>query len=227
VKTGYITATALPVSSYAVNSTIGTVPLSVLFNDTSSGTPTAWNWSFGDGNWTNGTTQNVTHVYSYAGSFSAFLLSSNAAGSNQSAVGIITVNPSVYTPVASFTKNRAIVRRPMPVIVTDNSTNTPTQWNVSWGDGAWSNSTTSNTTSHSYSRKGYFKIYEITGNTAGTNQTPTQTIYSYANLFGAVPGELPSPYMSCTDLTYSVSRPLSPLEQDSTEAKIFKICSSF
>jgi PKD repeat protein len=74
-----------PVASFTTNTTYGAAPLAVQFNDTSSNTPTAWNWSFGDGNYSE--TQNPEHLYEYAGNFGAYLNASNSAGYN------ITLNP--------------------------------------------------------------------------------------------------------------------------------------
>jgi hypothetical protein len=41
-------STAVPVASFTSNVTVGNAPLTVQFADTSSNSPTAWNWSFGD-----------------------------------------------------------------------------------------------------------------------------------------------------------------------------------
>jgi hypothetical protein len=86
--------TVSPTASFTKNATIGVQPAAIQFNDTSTNTPTGWNWSFGDGNWSNGTTQNATHTYDFAGTFNSFLIATNAAGSNQSATQVITVNES-------------------------------------------------------------------------------------------------------------------------------------
>lgn len=112
-----------PIASFTKNQTGGLLPLSVAFTDTSTRIPTTWNWSFGDGNWTNGTTQNPTHTYDFAGTFNSFLIATNAAGSNQSANQTITVT-SAITPVAAF----AATASGTTVTFTDQSTNTPTSW---------------------------------------------------------------------------------------------------
>jgi PKD repeat protein len=52
--------------------------MGVGFTDQSTGSPTAWNYSFGDGNYS--TLENPTHVYYRAGSYTVSLNSSNAAG---------------------------------------------------------------------------------------------------------------------------------------------------
>jgi len=56
-----ITATQPPVSSFTSNVKSGSVPLSVTFNDTSTGTPNAWYWDFGDG--ANSTDRNPAHTF--------------------------------------------------------------------------------------------------------------------------------------------------------------------
>ena len=49
-KNNYITVTGgnPPVASFSGTPTIGAPPLTVAFTDTSSGSPTAWSWNFGD-----------------------------------------------------------------------------------------------------------------------------------------------------------------------------------
>ena len=87
---GYITVgtTAAPVASFTPNTTSGTAPLAVNFTDTSSNTPTAWNWSFtnvtGDNTqvwWS--TDQSPTRTFG-VGNFSIVLNASNSAGYNLS-----------------------------------------------------------------------------------------------------------------------------------------------
>ena len=61
-------------ASFIQNQTTGLVPLTVLFSDTSTDQPVAWNWNFGDG--ATSFLQNPVHTYLAAGTytinFSAF-----------------------------------------------------------------------------------------------------------------------------------------------------------
>ena len=68
----------VPVANFTASPRSGTVPLLVLFNDTSAGLPVAWRWDFGDGNIS--TEQNPTHIYSVAGSYNVTLVVSNDGG---------------------------------------------------------------------------------------------------------------------------------------------------
>ncbi|MGB8891547.1 MAG: PKD domain-containing protein, partial [Methanoregula sp.] len=81
-----------PVSSFTENTTSGTVPLAVQFNDTSSNTPTSWYWVFGDGS--TSTVQNATYTFSTSGTYQINLTASNAGGSNTSSNQTITVTQS-------------------------------------------------------------------------------------------------------------------------------------
>ncbi|WP_332448769.1 PKD domain-containing protein [Methanoculleus sp.] len=99
-KVGYITVTApvAPSAAFTANRTTGTEPLAVQFNDTSTGSPTVWNWSFGDGAWHNTTDaaeRNVTHTYAVAGTYTVSLTASNAAGPDtETRTDYITVSPA-------------------------------------------------------------------------------------------------------------------------------------
>jgi PGF-pre-PGF domain-containing protein len=69
----------------------GTAPLTVQFTDQSTGSPTSWNWSFGDGSYS--TARNPPHTYSVNGTYTVSLNVTNAAGSNSATrVNYITVS---------------------------------------------------------------------------------------------------------------------------------------
>jgi len=92
VETNYITLTPTPlVASFTANITSGTLPLTVRFTDTSTGSPAAWNWSFGDGNFS--TVQNATHTYEFNGTFTVSLNVTSESGHNTATrTHYITVN---------------------------------------------------------------------------------------------------------------------------------------
>jgi len=81
-KTEYITVTApkAPVAVFSASVTSGKAPLKVTFADQSTGNPTSWKWTFGDG--ITSTTQNATHTFTKAGKYTVSLTVKNAVGSN-------------------------------------------------------------------------------------------------------------------------------------------------
>ncbi len=98
-KTGYITVQAVPVAQFVGTPTSGTAPLTVNFTNQSTGGATSWSWNFGDGG--TATTQNPSHVYSTAGTYTVTLTASNACGSDgETKTGYITVTaPPAYTVI--------------------------------------------------------------------------------------------------------------------------------
>jgi PKD repeat protein len=87
--------TAKPVAKFSATPTSGKMPLTVAFTDKSTGTPTKWKWSFGDG--ASSTIQNPKHKYSKAGSYTVTLTATNVAGSN-------TITKTNYIKVTTNTK---------------------------------------------------------------------------------------------------------------------------
>jgi hypothetical protein len=69
-----------PVADFTATPITGTIPLTVDFTDTSSGSPNSWNWSFGDGEYS--IEQDPVHTYSTYGTHSVNLTVSNSVGSN-------------------------------------------------------------------------------------------------------------------------------------------------
>lgn len=59
----------------------GLAPLTVTFIDISNKAPTSWNWSFGDGTFSN--ERNPKHTYNQAGLYRAVLTVENCAGTGK------------------------------------------------------------------------------------------------------------------------------------------------
>jgi len=69
----------------------GTAPLTVVFTDTTVGTPVAWLWDFGDG--ASETAQNPVHAYKKVGTYTVTLtVNSSGAGKTIKQVDFITVS---------------------------------------------------------------------------------------------------------------------------------------
>jgi PKD repeat protein len=172
-----VTAPSVPIASFYAHPTNGTAPLNVSFVDTSANTPTSWAWQWGDGE-ANGTTQNPSHVYNTSGTYTVNMTATNAFGSNtkQIAAYIGVTNPS--TPVSNFTANITGGYVPLSVLFTDSSTNLPTTWNWSFGDGT-ANGTTQNVT-HAYTADGTYNVTLTAGNDGGNGTSFQRTDYIYA-----------------------------------------------
>ncbi|MFA5414208.1 MAG: PKD domain-containing protein [Methanoregula sp.] len=174
LKTGYISVTSpqAPIANFIANQTSGTVPVTIKFNDISTGIPTSWNWSFGDGSFT--IEQNPIHTYMATGNYTVSLNATNDRGSNMTTrTNYISVtNP---TPVAGFTGIPTTGTVPLIVRFTDSSTNTPTSWNWNFGDGSTINTTVQNPV-HTYAAAGIYTVSLNVTNAAGSNMT-TRTGY--------------------------------------------------
>jgi len=77
-KTIPIEVTSIPVAAFSADVTSGQSPLTVQFEDRSTGQPTSWLWKFGDGG--SSTVQNPVHVFADPGVYSVQLTAGNNAG---------------------------------------------------------------------------------------------------------------------------------------------------
>jgi len=153
-KTGFIAVSStlnIPVSKFSASPTSGKAPLAVSFTDPSTGSPTSWKWTFGDGG--NSTEKNPVHTYNESGLYPVKLTVSNANGSNAlTKIGYIAVVSNVLnnTPVSKFSASPASGKTPLTVSFTDQSTGSPAAWNWTFGDGT--NSTERNPV-HTYNNQ--------------------------------------------------------------------------
>ncbi|MGB8308511.1 MAG: PKD domain-containing protein [Methanoregula sp.] len=164
-------ATSIPVPIFYATPTSGTAPLEVTFTDESTGNPASWSWTFGDGN--TSTLQNPTNTYATDGTYTVSLTEVNSLGTNETTMtGYIVVGAA--TPVAAFSASPLSGLAPLTVQFVDQSTNSPTQWEWSFGDG--STGSTENP-SHIYTNPGTYTATLVSMNSLGSSTNgPTQTI---------------------------------------------------
>lgn len=123
----------------------GPAPFFVNFTDLTNDTPIAWNWSFGDGNFS--TDQHTNWTYNIPGYYKVGLSATNDYGTNST-----TKYPAGYlveagcAPTANFTANQTLGIAPFPVGFTDLSFAVPAvnMWNWSFSNGtatSWFNTT--------------------------------------------------------------------------------------
>ena len=158
-------AASTPAAAFVSNATSGTAPLSVLFIDESTNTPTSWMWSFGDGS--TSIAQSPSHTYTSTGTYTVTLTATNTAGSNTvTRSGYITVSKSGSLPTAAFVANVTAGTVPLPVQFVDTSSNSPTSWAWSFGDGGTS---PAQNPTHTYTSVGTYTVTLTATNAAGSN----------------------------------------------------------
>jgi PKD repeat protein len=171
--TDYITVVAVqePVASFTSNITTGSAPLAVAFTDTSTNSPTSWEWSFGDDSYS--TSENPTHSYTEEGNYTVALTAINYGGSDTITKTAYIMVEADEEPVASFTSNVTYGTAPLAVAFTDTSTNSPTYWKWSFGDGDVSYL---ENPEHSYTDAGDYSVTLTVANDAGSDKV-SETSY--------------------------------------------------
>lgn len=200
-------ASAPPVADFSGTPTSGDRTLTVNFTDASTNTPTSWAWTFGDGG--TSTSQNPSHNYTAAGTYTVALTATNAAGSDtKTRTNYITVNPIV--PVADFTADTTSGEQTLTVNFTDTTTNSPTSWAWSFGDG---DTASTQNPSHNYPLQGVYTVSLTASNVDGSD---TNTKVGYITVALAAPSGL-------TAIAQSASRIHLTWNDNSTGEVGFKI----
>jgi eukaryotic-like serine/threonine-protein kinase len=142
------------IADFDSNSTTGPSPLSVGFTSHSVGIAETWNWSFGDGTYSE--EMDPVHTYTTSGVYSVGLTETNSACQNSTIVkpDYITVGakPSL---IADFTVSPVSGTAPLTVKCTDQSVGSPTRYTYSFGDGI---AVTGPNPSHTYRLPGVYNI---------------------------------------------------------------------
>jgi PKD repeat protein len=133
------------------------------FTDLSSGTPTTWLWDFGDT--ITSTSQNPTHTYTAAGTYTISLTASNAVSSNTSTrPGYITIT-SLGAPGTGFYTSTPVVTLGTGIGFVDSTSGISKSWYWNFGDGVTS---TIQNPYHVYSGWGYYNVNHSATNANGT-----------------------------------------------------------
>jgi len=155
-KTKFVSVTGAPMK---VSFEADVRGLTALFTDTSTGSPVAWQWDFGDGG--TSTAPNPSHTFPLPGSYAVSLTIANGAGVRASGSRFVTTgNP----PAADF----AVQKEGLRTVFTDTSTGNPTQWNWTFGDCASCLPDTRQNPDHTYARGGTYLVTLRAANTAGS-----------------------------------------------------------
>ena len=180
-QTGLIAAYDPLVPGFSATPRTGYIPLTVQFTDTSTGFPTTWLWTFGDG--TTSALQNPSHTYTAIGLYPVSLTVTHAADEQtETRAGYITAD---YQFTAAFTQNLSYGMVPLAVqftSTTDTSVATPSGYRWTFGDGATS---TQQHPVHVYTTPGYYTV-TLTVYGVGTENTATHPSAVHAGILPTV-----------------------------------------
>lgn len=163
----HVVNNTISVTDFTINPLIGVKPLDVTTAVTSAGGPIMYaNWSWGDGNVTNGSTLQPSYAYPNIGIYNVNVSFYNDAG-------VFWLNKSNYVevtgnlPDAKFTLNADNHSfEVVPVQFLDLSTNTPTSWYWNFNDGYTS---TDQNPFHIFNTTGSFNVNMSATNVDGTD----------------------------------------------------------
>ena len=171
-----IVTSAAPVADFTIVPSTAGCGQTVTFADTSTGAPTAWSWSFGDG--ATSTLQHPTHVYTTASTYTVTLQVTKGVQTSTRSQTLTVVNPT--GPIAAaFTFAPAAPKTGANVQFTDTSTGYPSGWTWSFGDGA--TSPLKNPT-HAFGATGTYTVRLTITRSGASSSTTTRSVTVTASI---------------------------------------------
>jgi PKD repeat protein len=167
-----------PVAGFVFSPGSPTAGQTATFTDASSGSPTSWLWTFGDGG--TSTAQNPTKTFSQPGSYTVTLVASNAGGSSSTS-RVVTVSqaapPATNAPTPDFSFSPPDPTPGTAVQFTDASTGSPLSWSWSFGDPASgsANSSSLRNPTHYFISAGTYTV-SLTVSNGGGSTTATHSV---------------------------------------------------
>lgn len=164
-KTETIVIVAVPIPNFSASPVQG---LTVQFSDLSLEDPTSWSWDFGENE---KTLQNPVHSYQQPGTYNVTLTATNAMGSQPITKSVPVVVSEPVRPEANFSYQPTESNKTQ-IEFTDTSSNCPSSWLWSFGDGTTS---TEQNPVHQYSTGGIYSV-RLTVTNANGDATVSKTI---------------------------------------------------
>jgi PKD repeat protein len=142
-------------ASFKMSDSIGPAPLSVTFNDSSSGSISKWKWYFGDGESSVcSTSAKQVHVFDSAGTYTVKLVVEGPGGADSMSRSL-----KVYLiSHASFKMSDSIGTAPFTVTFNDSSSGSISKWKWYFGDGKSSVCSTSAKQVHVFDSAGTYTV---------------------------------------------------------------------
>jgi PKD repeat protein len=158
----------------APSSLAGVAPFTVVFRDTSGGSPTSWLWTFPDDGTTSTQQDPLGHTFQTAGTFIVTMTASNANGSSTQSMGITVVNSGTVDFTATPTGGDA------PLAVSFTSTSAPGGTAFAWTFGSGEGTGTGATVNHTYTTAGTFSVTLTVTYSNGTVSTTKTNLINVA-----------------------------------------------
>ncbi|MEX0966854.1 MAG: PKD domain-containing protein [Bacteroidia bacterium] len=158
-----------PSASFTTQDTIGCVPMTVNFSNTSANA-SSYFWDFGNGN--TSTLSSPSNVYLQPGTYHVTLIARDTAGNKDTIIKSNFIEV-VRNPVASFTANDTVTCPGLPIIFTNNSLYADSLvWD--FGDG---NTSSDSVLVHNYTLPGNYTVKLIAKSSYGCRDVAVKTSY--------------------------------------------------
>ena len=165
------------VAGFSANISTGGCPLTVTFNDTSTGEPEFWHWDFGDGN--SSDEQHPVHSYTTSGSYDVTLLTGNPyQRGGERKDSLVSVQAP---PVCRFSADPVSGIAPLLVQFSDESSGEPQSWNWDFGDG---NTSDLEHPMYEFSNPGTYTVTLTVMNSYGNSSLEKNDMIMVANATG-------------------------------------------
>lgn len=182
-----------PLSANATgNPTSGNAPLTTAFSASATGgtAPYTYSWNFGDGSAAS-TTQNPSHTYGSAGSFTATVTVTDSSSPAKTATASVPISVSaVGGPLtATATATPTSGQTPLNVSFTGSGSGGTPPYSYSWNFGDGSAPTTTQNPSHTYTTAGtYTATLTVTDSSSPAKSVSASVTITASPVAGTAPG---------------------------------------